>query len=90
MDAAGYDDDVWFKFTPVTGQLFATVDFVSTGGDNNFVAQIYTSSDNTCSGTLALFACSEDSGPITSTGLPACPLRPEPPISSVFFLTTKE
>jgi GEVED domain/Secretion system C-terminal sorting domain len=59
----GYDDDVWFKFTPAAGQTIINIDFTSISGDNDFVAQIYSTSDNTCAGTFTTLACSDDEGP---------------------------
>jgi hypothetical protein len=72
----GYDDDVWYSFTPAAGQIFVTIDFVSTGGNGDMVAQIYTSSDNTCSGTFTLFACSDDAGSGSMPGFTSMPVTP--------------
>ncbi|MBL7743162.1 MAG: fibronectin type III domain-containing protein [Chitinophagaceae bacterium] len=62
MSKAGYDDDVWYTFTPVAGQQFVNIDFGDISGDNDLVAQIYTSSDNTCTGLFSLYSCSDDEG----------------------------
>jgi len=58
----GYDDDVWFSFTPVAGQQFVNIIFTYTGGNTNLISQVYRSSDNTCSGTLIPYQCSDDEG----------------------------
>jgi hypothetical protein len=63
VGSEGYDDDVWYKFTPATGQFGVNVEVHSTGGDYDLVAQIYTSSNNSCDGTFALYQCSDDDGP---------------------------
>ncbi|MDP4265195.1 MAG: choice-of-anchor J domain-containing protein [Bacteroidota bacterium] len=59
----GYDDDVWYSFIPSADQPVVNIDFALTGGNGDLVAQIYTSSDNTCSGTFTAYACSDDEGP---------------------------
>lgn len=66
--SAGYDDDVWFTFTPGAGQTVMNLDFTSVSGNADMVAQIYTSSDNTCAGTFTAFACSDDDGPGSMPG----------------------
>lgn len=64
---SGWDDDVWYTFTPVAGQTVVNIDFASVAGEADLVAQIYTSSDNTCAGTFALFDCADDN----ATSLPS-------------------
>ncbi len=59
-DVGSFDDDVWYTFTPGTGQTAVTIDFTSVSGEQDLVAQIYTSDDNTCSGTFTTFNCSDD------------------------------
>ncbi len=76
IEEEGYDDDVWFKFTPSPGQVFVTIDFESTGGLQNIVAQIYTSSDNTSSGTFTLFNCSDNDGPGDLPRFTSMPVTP--------------
>ncbi len=56
----GWDDDVWYSFTPAAGQTAVTIDFSSVSGTSDLVAQIYSSSDNTCAGTFTLFDCADD------------------------------
>jgi GEVED domain/Secretion system C-terminal sorting domain len=63
VGADGYDDDVWFKFTAGAGQTIINIDFTAISGDDDFVAQIYSTSDNTCGGTFTPLACSDDEGP---------------------------
>lgn len=75
-DSAGYDDDVWFKFTPSTGQTFVTIDFTFINGDIGLVAQIYTSSNNTSTGVFSLFACSDDEGQSALPGFNSLPVVP--------------
>lgn len=72
--AEGYDDDVWYSFTPSAGQIFVTIDFALISGNSDVVAQIYTSSDNTASGTFALFACSDDGGPANMPAFTSLPV----------------
>jgi hypothetical protein len=62
VGSSGYDDDVWFKFIPAAGQTSINIDFTSISGNADFVAQIYTTSDNTCGGTFTTLACSDDVG----------------------------
>lgn len=57
---SGWDDDVWYSFTPAAGQTAVTIDFSSVSGTDDLVAQIYTSNDNTCAGTFTLFNCADD------------------------------
>lgn len=61
-EPGGWDDDVWYSFTPSAGQIFVNVNFGLTGGYTDIAAQIYTSSDNTSTGTFSLFKCSDDGG----------------------------
>lgn len=61
--AQGYDDDVWFKFIPSAGQFGVNIEIIHTGGEFDLVAQIYTSSDNSCTGTFTLYQCSDADGP---------------------------
>jgi hypothetical protein len=63
VGSSGYDDDVWFKITPAAGQTSLNIDFASISGDADMVAQVYTSSDNTCAGTFTAVDCSDDDGP---------------------------
>ncbi len=55
------DDDVWYKFTAVTASDLVTV---QSGAGYNAQLQIFSSSDNTCTGTLTSLACVNN----TSTG----------------------
>ena len=61
-EPGGYDDDVWYKFTPAADQVFVNIDFTVTGGYSDIAAQIYTTSTNNCSGTFSLIQCSDDGG----------------------------
>lgn len=61
-EPGGYDDDVWYSFTPSVGQSFVNVDFSLLGGYSDITAQIYTSSTNDCNGTFSLYSCSDDGG----------------------------
>jgi hypothetical protein len=72
----GYDDDVWFKFTPAAGQTSINIDFASINGDDDFVAQIYSTSDNTCAGTFTALTCSDDEGPGSMPQFVALPVSP--------------
>jgi len=54
--------DVWFKYTVPSGISFVDINFDSLEGSGDLVAQIYESTDNTCSGTISLVACSNDAG----------------------------
>jgi hypothetical protein len=72
--SGGYDDDVWYSFTPSAGQQFVNIDFTLTGGNADVVAQLYTSSDNTCQGTFSLFDCSDDEGPGEMPGFQSLPV----------------
>lgn len=58
----GYDDDVWFSFTPAAGQQFVNIIFTNTGGNADLVAQIYRSTGNNCSNLLIPYECSDDDG----------------------------
>jgi hypothetical protein len=60
---SGYDDDVWYSFTPTGGQVGVNIEVNSTGGEFDLVVQIYTSSTNNCNGTFTLYQCSDDDGP---------------------------
>jgi hypothetical protein len=57
---SGWDDDVWFSFTPAAGQTAVNIDFSGVSGTSDLVAQIYTSDNNTCAGTFTLFDCADD------------------------------
>ncbi|WP_118976136.1 T9SS type A sorting domain-containing protein [Taibaiella koreensis] len=59
----GWDDDVWFTFTPQAGQASVNIAFTSVSGNDDMAAQIYTSDDNSCAGIFSRFACSDDDGP---------------------------
>ncbi|MEI9807924.1 MAG: choice-of-anchor J domain-containing protein, partial [Bacteroidota bacterium] len=56
------DDDVWYSFTPVAGQQFVNINFIYTGGNSDIEAQVFTSSDNSCSGVFTSYECSDDEG----------------------------
>jgi hypothetical protein len=70
----GYDDDVWYSFTPSAGQLFVNINFTYISGNADLVAQVYTTSDNTCSGTFIPYECSDDDGDENLPGFYSLPV----------------
>jgi len=72
--------DVWYKFVaPASGQIIITS---NTGTMTDAVFQLFSSSDNTCTGTLTSVACDDDSGPGSMPQLSLCGLTP----SNTYFL----
>ncbi|MCW3070882.1 MAG: hypothetical protein JWO44_772 [Bacteroidetes bacterium] len=66
--------DVWYKFVaPASGQIIITS---NTGTITDGVMQLFSSSDNTCTGTLTSVACDDDSGPGSMPQLSLCGLIP--------------
>jgi hypothetical protein len=73
----GVDDDIWYKFTPLPGQVFVTVEFEFVSGDIfGPAAQIYTSSNNKADGVFSLYSCSNDEGPGDMPGFYSMPVVP--------------
>jgi trimeric autotransporter adhesin len=65
----GADDDVWYSFVATSTSHIITLSGVSVGGSSvDRVHQLYSSSNNTCSGTLTSLTCS-DPETSTTTGL---------------------
>ncbi|WP_118950295.1 T9SS type A sorting domain-containing protein [Taibaiella helva] len=58
--SSGWDDDVWYSFTPAAGQTTVNIAFTSISGEDDMVAQLYTSSTGDCNGNFALADCSDD------------------------------
>jgi hypothetical protein len=63
----GADDDVWYSFVATSTSHIITLS-TSGAGSTDRVHQLYSSSDNTCSGTLTSITCS-DPETSTTTGL---------------------
>ncbi|MBL7738290.1 MAG: choice-of-anchor J domain-containing protein [Chitinophagaceae bacterium] len=76
MNNAGYDDDIWYRFTPAAGQQFVNINFTYISDNDDPVAQIYTSSDNTSTGVFSLYACSDDEGGGYLPGFYSLPVTP--------------
>ena len=64
---SGADDDVWYSFVATSTSHIITLS-TSGAGSTDRVHQLYSSSDNTCSGTLTSLTCS-DPETSTTTGL---------------------
>ncbi len=68
---SGADDDVWYSFVANnTTQIISLINpsVTPAGSSNDRVHQIYSSSDNTCTGTLTSITCSDPEAS-TTTGL---------------------
>lgn len=74
MSCGTHSRDVWYKATvPASGVLSVNTNY---GTADDLLAAMYTSSDNTCTGTLTQVACNDDNGPLNAAWLQANGLTP--------------